>query len=170
MKTFNTIQPENLSENVFKLIGKDWLLLTAEKEGQVNTMTASWGGMGIMWNKPVTYIFVRPQRYTKEFIDGNTKLSISVLDESYRNQLKYLGTVSGRDEPKIQKAGLTVSHAYDVPVFDQAKITFVCKKIFFQELNPAGFVDTTIDSVIYPTKDYHTMYICEIEKILIAAE
>lgn len=170
MKTLKSIQAENLSENAFKLIGKDWLLLTAEKDGKVNAMTASWGGMGIMWNKPVAFIFVRPQRYTKEFIDENTKLSISVLDDSYREQLKYLGTVSGRDEPKIQKAGLSVSYEAGVPIFDESKITFICRKLFFQDLNPAGFVDNKIDSAMYPNKDYHTMYICEIENILVATE
>ena len=78
------ISYKDLNENTFDMIGKDWLLLTAEKDGKVNTMTASWGGVGILWNKKVAYIFVRPQRYTKEFIDSNEKLSISVLPNEYR--------------------------------------------------------------------------------------
>ena len=47
------IKPEELQKNPFQMIGKEWLLVTAEKEGKANTMTASWGGVGIMWGKPV---------------------------------------------------------------------------------------------------------------------
>ena len=64
------IKPEELNKNVFSMIGKEWLLVTAEKEGKVNTMTASWGGLGVMWGKDVAFIVLRPQRYTKEFVDG----------------------------------------------------------------------------------------------------
>ena len=99
-----SIKPEELEKNVFHMIGKEWLLVTAEKEGKVNTMTASWGGLGVMWGKNVAYIVLRPQRYTKEFVDAGETFSLSVLDEEYRKTLSYLGTVSGRDEDKITKA------------------------------------------------------------------
>ena len=115
MNTFKTIKPEELSENAFSTIGKDWMLITAEVDGKVNTMTASWGGLGVMWNKDVAYIFIRPQRYTKEFVDGSSHLSLSVLKEGFRKELTYLGTVSGRDEAKIEKAGLTICHEDGVP-------------------------------------------------------
>ena len=100
------IKPEELQKNPFQMIGKEWLLVTAEKEGKANTMTASWGGVGIMWGKPVAYVFIRPQRYTKEFIDAGDHFSLSVLGEDYRKTLNYFGTVSGRDEDKIAKSGL----------------------------------------------------------------
>ena len=68
------IKHENFQENAFEMIGKDWLLITAEKDGKVNTMTASWGGVGVLWNKKVAYIFIRPQRYTKEFVEEKMRI------------------------------------------------------------------------------------------------
>lgn len=160
------ISYKDLNENTFDMIGKDWLLLTAEKEGKVNTMTASWGGVGILWNKKVAYIFVRPQRYTKEFIDSNEKLSISVLPNEYRKELQYLGTVSGRDEDKIAKANLTVQSCDNVPYFEESRLTFICKKLYAQNLKEECFIDESIIDTSYPNRDYHVMYVVEIEKIL----
>ena len=104
------ISPFDFNESPFRVIGKDWLLVTGEYEGKSNGMTASWGGLGIMWGKPVAYIFIRPTRYTKEFVDKADGLSLSVFPEEYRKMMNYFGTVSGRDEDKIRKAGLTVRH------------------------------------------------------------
>ncbi|MGL4990522.1 MAG: flavin reductase [Sarcina sp.] len=157
---------ELFNENVFKTIGSDWLLFTAEKDGKVNTMTASWGGLGIMWNKKVAYIFVRPQRYTKEFIDGSDRLSISVLPNRFRKELSYLGTVSGRDEDKIAKSNLTIEKYEDVPYFEEARLVLVCKKLFAQAIEEESFIEKDLIDKWYPKKDFHIMYVVEIEKIL----
>lgn len=167
MNTFKTIRPEALSANAFSTIGKDWMLITAEVDGKVNTMTASWGGLGVMWHKNAAFIFIRPQRYTKEFVDGSSRLSLCVLGEEFRKELTYLGTVSGRDEDKIQKAGLTIAHEDGVPYFDQSHVVLVCRKLFAQQLDPDCFVDKTIEPKVYPNKDYHFMYVCEVEKVLV---
>jgi flavin reductase (DIM6/NTAB) family NADH-FMN oxidoreductase RutF len=115
MTKFNEIEPELFEQSPFKLIGKDWMLITAEKDGKVNTMTASWGGFGVMWAKNVAYIVIRPQRYTKEFIDSSDTFSLTFLDNSFRTTLNYLGTKSGRDEDKIKHSNLTLLHTYDIP-------------------------------------------------------
>lgn len=166
MINMKEISYSDFNENAFDMIGKDWLLLTAEKEGKVNTMTASWGGVGILWNKKVAYIFIRPQRYTKEFVDSSDRLSISVLPNSYRKELQYLGTVSGRDEDKIEKAKLTVNKYEDVPYFEEGRLTFICRKLYAQEMEEKDFIDKSIIDSCYPNRDYHTMYVVEIEKIL----
>ncbi len=160
------ISHDHFNENSFNMIGKDWLLITAEKDGRVNTMTASWGGLGIMWNKKVAYIFIRPQRYTKEFVDSADRLSISVLPNSYRRELGYLGRVSGRDEDKISNANLTVKQYEDVPYFDEARLTLICKKLYAQALKEECFIDKGIIDEWYPERDYHIMYVVEVEKIL----
>ena len=157
---------ETLNENVFEMIGKDWMLISAEKDGKTNTMTASWGGTGVLWNKNVAYIFIRPQRYTKEFVDFSDKLSLCVLPESYKKELSYLGTVSGRDEDKITKAGLNVKKYDDVPYFDEARLTFICKKLYAQELKEDCFIETDLIDKCYKQRDFHMMYVVEIEKIL----
>lgn len=160
------IKHELLNENAFDLIGKDWLLITAEKDGKVNTMTASWGCLGFLWNKKVAYIFIRPQRYTKEFVDASAKLSLSVLPNSYRKELGYLGRVSGRDEDKIAKANLTVKEYDHVPYFEEARLTFIGKKLYAQYLEENCFIEKDIIEKQYPEKDFHMMYVVEIETIL----
>ena len=164
---FKEIQAEDFVYSTFKTIGKDWLLVTAEKDGKANTMTASWGGLGVMWGKNVAYVVIRPQRYTKEFIDGADTLSLTVFDENYRKMLSYFGSVSGRDEDKIAKSGLTVAHENNTPYFNEAKIALLCKKLYAQEFKPECFIDQESKEKWYPGADYHTMYIVEIEKILV---
>lgn len=160
------IKHEDFQENAFEMIGKDWLLITAEKDGKVNTMTASWGGVGVLWNKKVAYIFIRPQRYTKEFIDFSDRLSVCVLPNSYRKELAYLGNVSGKDEDKISNENLKVQKYEDVPYFDEARLTLICRKLYAQDLKEECFIEKDIIDKWYPEKDYHTMYVVEIEKIL----
>lgn len=160
------IKPEELQKNPFQMIGKEWLLVTAEREGKVNAMTASWGGAGIMWNKPVVYIFLRPQRYTKELVDRADTFSLSVLGEEHRGALRYFGSVSGRDEDKIAKAGLQIARADGTPYFEAANTVLICRKLYAQSYDPGCFIDRSLDEKNYPNKDYHTMYIAEIEKVL----
>jgi len=168
MNTFRDIKPENFTENTFRLINKDWMLITAEKGGRVNTMTASWGGFGILWNKNVAFIFVRKSRFTKEFIDGSSTFSLSVLDhQKYAKVLSYLGTVSGRDEDKTAKSGLTVVHSDGTPYFDEASAVVICKKLCRQPILPENFVSPDIDGSYYADKDYHDMYVGEIAQLLV---
>lgn len=164
---FQEIQPEALQKNPFKMIGKEWLLVAAEKDQKTNAMTASWGGVGIMWGKPVAFIVIRPQRYTKKFIDAADTVSLSVLGEEYRKVLGYMGRVSGRDEDKIEKSGLTVAHDGPTPYFEEANTVILGRKLYAQEYRPECFVDKEPDKTWYPEKDYHTMYILEIQKILV---
>ncbi|MDD2958386.1 MAG: flavin reductase [Lachnospiraceae bacterium] len=165
---FKEITAKELQENPFKMIGEDWLLVTAQKDGKVNTMTASWGGVGVMWGKDVAYIVIRPQRYTKEFIDGSDTLSLSILPEGHKDIYGYLGKVSGREEDKIAKSRLTVAHADGTPYFEEAKTVLICKKMFAQPLAPESFLDPSLIERWYPDGDFHAMYICEIQKVLIA--
>lgn len=167
MHKFTEVSPENFEQSPFKLIGKDWMLITAKKDGKINTMTASWGGFGVMWGKNVAYIVLRPQRYTKEFVDNSETFSISFLDSSFRTTLTYLGTVSGRNEDKIQNSKLTVLDANDVPYFEEARIAILCKKLYAQEYNPDCFIAQELKEKWYPELDYHTLYIAEISKILV---
>ncbi|WP_291651162.1 flavin reductase [Clostridium sp.] len=167
MSNFREIKPEDLNESAFKLIGHDWMLVTAEKENKINTMTASWGSLGIMWGKNVVSIVLRPQRFTKEFVDASSTFSLTFFDKSYKKDLSYLGTVSGRDEDKLSKTNLTVAYVDNTPAFEEAKLTIICKKLYAQELKPQCFIDKDIDKQCYPEKDYHTLYIAEVEKILI---
>lgn len=142
------------------------MLLTAEKEGKANTMTASWGGLGVMWGKNVSYTVIRPQRYTKEFIENSDTFSISFFEAAYKKHLSYLGAVSGKSEDKIQKSGLTLMHIDNTPTFEEASIVIVCRKLYAQDFKPEFFIEKANDEKWYPNKDYHKLYISEVVKIL----
>jgi flavin reductase (DIM6/NTAB) family NADH-FMN oxidoreductase RutF len=100
-------------------------------------------------------------------VDAAQRLSICTLPESMRDKLNYLGTVSGRDEDKIKKAGLTVLHENGVPYFAEATRVFICRKMYAKPFDGAAFVDTALRDAVYPEKDYHTLYTAEVEKILV---
>ncbi|HHD2752913.1 TPA: flavin reductase [Clostridium perfringens] len=167
MDKFTEIKTEELNENPFKLIGKDWMLITAKKDDKVNTMTASWGGLGVMWGKDVAYIVVRPQRYTKEFIDNSDTFSLTFFDDEYKKTLGYLGKVSGRDEDKISNSNLTLNTCENTPYFEEGKVVLVCKKLYGQYIDPKCFLEDGIDERWYPEKDYHMLYIAEIKNVLV---
>ncbi|MBQ2967792.1 MAG: flavin reductase family protein [Clostridia bacterium] len=163
---FKEISPEALTQNPFHMIGKTWMLITAQKGDEINTMTASWGGVGIMWNKPVAFIFVRPTRHTYSFLEQSEALSLNFLPEAYRKDLQYCGSVSGRDENKIEKCGFTVSKEQSAPYFAEADTVLLCKKHYAQMLNAEGFIHPEMDEKCYGDKNYHKLYIVEIEKVL----
>lgn len=167
MNELKKIPAEELNENIFNLIGKDWALITTKKpDGSYNTMTASWGGAGILWNKPVVFVFIRPQRYTYELIEGQDSFTLSFLDNSYREKLGYCGKVSGRNEDKLQKCGFTVIPTENGGFIREAKTAITCRKLYFGDILESGFADETLLSN-YAAKDYHRMYIGEIKDIYI---
>jgi len=156
-------------EDAFDLIGKQWMLVTAGTEDKFNTMTASWGGIGWLWNKPVAFIFIRPERYTYEFIEAQDKLSLSFFAEDYRKALQLCGSKSGRDINKVEAAGLTAVKVEDgVMGFDEARLTLSCRKLFRAEMKDCKFLDKEVLERWYndqPGGSFHTVYVAEIEGV-----
>jgi flavin reductase (DIM6/NTAB) family NADH-FMN oxidoreductase RutF len=156
---------KKIDENVFKLIGADWMLITSGNMTSFNTMTASWGGMGVLWNRPVTYIFIRPTRYTREFVEKNDTYTLSFFSDKYRKALTLCGTKSGRDTDKPKNAGITPEETKSGNVyFKEAKLVLECRKLYFQDIDPSNFLDSSISKMY--DNDYHRMYIGEITKII----
>lgn len=156
------IDPKTLDENVFSLIGERWMLITAGTPERCNTMTASWGGLGVLWGKQTATCYIRPQRYTYEFMEAGEAFTLSFFGEEYRKALAFCGAKSGRDVDKIKECGFTVAAgAGDAPYFEEADLVLVCKKAYWQDLDPSHFLDPEIEKH-YPQKDYHRMYIGEI--------
>lgn len=150
---------------IFEKIKNEWFLLAARKKDKtVNAMTAQWGSLGFLWNKPVATVFVRPQRYTHEFTEDADIITMSFFEEKYRDMLNYFGTVSGRDEDKIKKSGLTLIDS-QAPIFKQADISIVLEKLYSDEFKEENFKDKSLIKNIYKIKDFHTFYICEVKKI-----
>ena len=168
MNEFIAISPYELEGNPFRMIDKQWMLVTAGNEEKANTMTASWGGLGILWNKPVSFVFIRPTRYTYEFTEREDTYSLCFFDEAYRPALNLCGTVSGRDRDKIAEAGLTLRYDADAPYFDEAQTVLVCRKLHYQDIDPAGFIDPAIDR--HYNNDYHRVYVGQVLQVLTRKE
>lgn len=158
------ITPYEITKNPFSLIGKQWAMITTRRGGKTNTMTASWGGVGILWNKPVAYIFLRPQRFTRELLDDSERFSVCFLPEELRQAMTYCGKESGRDGDKLAACGLTATELDHAPVLEQSELALVCRKLYRQQLDPGCFVDKSIDGTCYPGQDYHYLYVAEIEQ------
>ncbi len=161
---FERIDNPDFSTRIFDEIGNGWMLVSAaKKDGSINTMTASWGTLGVLWGKQVFICFVRPQRYTHEFTEESEYISLSFFGEEYRNALKICGTKSGRDCDKIAESGLTAFLRDGRVGFNEASRIIYGKKLYCGRLDPKCFVDPAIEK--WYNGDYHTVYICEIESI-----
>ena len=160
------IDPKQITNNPFAMIGDQWMLITAGTAENCNTMTASWGGVGVLWQAPVATCYVRPQRYTKQFLDEQEYFTLTFFGEEYRDALKLCGSKSGRDVDKVKECGFTVERAAcGAPYFAQAELVIVCRKRYVQDFDPAAIPDDVKEKQ-YPNKDYHTMYIGEIVEVL----
>ena len=160
------ITVDNLNENIINLIGKDWCLITAGKIDNYNTMTASWGSMGFLWNKPVVTIFIRPQRHTFGFIESNDSFTLSFFTEEYRNALTLCGTKSGKDIDKAREAGITpFAPTENCVAFKEARLVIKCKKLYKSLLKEDNFIDKSIIPAWYKDGDFHYAYVAEIENI-----
>ena len=166
LNKFIEIDPQEIKDNVFQRIGRDWMLITAGKEGRFNTMTASWGGLGVLWNAPVSFAFVRPSRYTYGFMEEEKYYSLSFFDIGWRRALQICGSKSGRDCDKVKEAELSARFDASAPYFDEADLSLVCRKLYSQDLDPARFLDPAIGGN-YKDGDYHRMYVGEITKVLL---
>jgi len=160
------ISAKEIEGNIFEMIGEKWMLITGGDKKGFNTMTASWGGTGVLWGKNVTFCFVRPQRYTRAFMDNGDYYTLSFYAEKYKPQLNICGSKSGRDIDKAKECGFTPAFSdCGAAYFEEAELVLVCKKIYFGEFNTENFLVPEIEN-IYKAKDYHRMYIGEIIEVL----
>ena len=152
-----------LSVDVVNLWMNQWLLLTAGTLDDCNMMTVAWGSIGCMWSRPFAQIVVRPQRYTRKYIEQSDSFTLCAFPEKYRKDLQTLGTLSGRNGNKLAQTGLTLKASKKIaaPSYNEAIIIFECRKIYYQDMDPRGFFDKTIQDN-YAAKDYHRIYFGEI--------
>ena len=157
-----------LTMNPYDKIGKEWMLCTAGGEGSYNTMTCSWGHLGCLWNLPTAVCYVRPQRYTKEFIDREKHYTLCFFKEEYKKALGYLGTKSGRDGDKVAAVGLTPVHENGYTYFKEADLVLVCRILYQAPMKAEYFRDEAVMEKNYPNRDFHDLYIGHIEKVLVS--
>ncbi len=162
---FRKIDVNELNRSPFQQIGKQWMLITAGTAEKLGTMTASWGGMGVMWGNPVATCYIRPQRYTKGFVDSQEYFTLAFFPEEYRKELQFCGSKSGRAVDKVKECGFTVAAAEcGAPYFAEAELVLVCKKQYAQPMSAQFLTEGSeaIDKRWYPDHDWHTMYIGQI--------
>jgi flavin reductase (DIM6/NTAB) family NADH-FMN oxidoreductase RutF len=158
-------------------IGAGWMLISAGDgaagKSSWNTMTASWGGLGVLWGRDVAFMFIRPSRFTYHFANGASLFSLSFFDESYREALNICGGKSGRDIDKAAGAGLTpiafgssYKNAAGAIGFKEARDIIVCRKLYTHDFDPAQFLDGPSIEANYHGRDYHRMFIGEILTLL----
>lgn len=145
----------------FEELSRHWMLISAEKDGAVNTMTASWGGFGVLWGKNVATVYIRPQRYTRQFVDAADAFTLTLFD-GHRRELTLLGTRSGRDGDKIAAAGLHVVRFEGQPTFAEGKAVLVCRKLYRGLLHEENFCDRALLDEVYPERDLHYVYVGEV--------
>ena len=179
---YRKISAKEIPGNIIDMISREWMLITAGDKSGYNMMTASWGGVGVLWNKNVATVYIRKSRFTKEFIDDGDEFSLCVLGEDYRKELGYCGSKSGRNEDKVAATGLTVLHnagdlkadgaqggkSNGTPYFAESRLVFICKKLYAQDMTAESFTQAGKDfpQKFYGDNDWHTMYIAEITKVL----
>lgn len=173
MGNFKKIDSENFMINPFKQIGRDWMLVTAgNREDGVNTLTACWGGLGDLWHKDAAFIFIRPSRYTFEFIEKHESFTLSFFEKDYKKALAYLGSHSGRDEDKIGKAGLHVEYFDNMPGFKEANLVITCRKMYHLDFAGDRIPDDEIKRFYSNEEegDFHRFYAGEVTGIYSRSE
>lgn len=160
-------------EDAFGLIGKEWMLVTGGTPERFNMMTASWGGIGWLWNKPVAFVFVRPERHTHAFLEQNDWLTLSFYgtEPEMRKVMNFCGSASGRDHDKARETGLVpCATEHGAVTFGQARLTLECRKLFRSQFTEEQFLDREVLARWYnerPGGSLHTMYVAEIANVYV---
>ncbi len=166
MHTFQPYPIDVIEFNPFVKFGQEWAALTTQSGDKINTMTISWGGVGVLWGKNVATVYVRDSRYSKELIDNGEFFSITFFEKQYHRSLQYLGAVSGKQEDKFKGAGLTVNKHLSIPFVDEGNFVILCRKLSATKITADQFCDSQIEDNYYADGDYHTMYVGEIMQLL----
>ena len=162
-----SIPPAALLVHPLTVFDKEWCLISAKAGDRINAMTASWGGMGTLWSKPVATIYVRHTRFTHDLLEASDTFTLSFFPDACREALSFLGSVSGRDRDKVTESGLHPVMDGESVYFQEATRVVLCRKLYSDAIKPERFHDATLDAKVYPGKDYHTAYIGEITGILV---
>jgi flavin reductase (DIM6/NTAB) family NADH-FMN oxidoreductase RutF len=145
---FSQISPEEISDSVFTLLGKDFTVITAGKEDHYNSMTGSGGGLGLLFMKPTTWCILRADRYTLEMIQKEKTYTMSFFPNEYKEQILFLGSKSGRDSQKMKEVELTsVQTPSGDMSFKESRLIIECKLTALTTASPDDFYTQE-------TKDY----------------
>jgi flavin reductase (DIM6/NTAB) family NADH-FMN oxidoreductase RutF len=151
--------------NIFEQFNSQWALVCAGTMEDHNAMTISWGGMGTLWGKPVVTVYVKPCRHTYQYMNRSEYFTVSFYDDTYRPALALMGSLSGRDTDKDKEAGLHAFAAKNSVSYEEAAVTLVCRKIYWNDLLKENMPEEAIRHH-YQTEEPHRMYIGEVIDII----
>lgn len=164
---YKKINPDKLPGNIIKMLTDDWMLITAGNDKKFNMMTASWGGIGRLYNKPIAICFIAPSRYTYQLMESNDTYTLSFYTEAYREALNICGSKSGRDTDKVKESGLTpLTTPEGSKAFGEAWLILECRKMVSQPIDHNGINDPKLKKD-WEGKPMHKMYIGEIINIYV---
>ncbi|MCR5067427.1 MAG: flavin reductase family protein [Erysipelotrichaceae bacterium] len=160
---------EKTIDNMFRLFDKGWALVTSGSIDDFNTMTVSWGSLGTLWSRSIVTVYIKPCRYTHQFMEKNDHFTVSFFDEQFREDLALLGSKSGRDGNKVAETSLEPVSMDGTVGFRQARVTIICRKIYHSDFDPEIIPASAMEKY-YQSEAPHTMYIGEVEKIICRQE
>lgn len=153
---------------------KSGVLITSKAGDKVNSMTISWGMLGIEWGKPVFITVIREGRFTRELLEKNGEFTVNIpLDSSQKKILGFCGSKSGRDTDKLKELGLTLEEpeSISVPGIKELPLTLECRIVYrqkqdIQAMEPEAvekFYPQNVDSSFTGSnRDVHIAYYGEI--------
>ena len=167
MAGYKRIDPEKIPGNIIKMLNEDWMLITAGNSTKFNMMTASWGGLGVLFGKPSAFCFINPMRYTYSLMEQGDTYTLTFYTEAYRDALKLCGTVSGKDTDKVQASGLTpITTPSGAQAFAEAWMVIECRKMVVQPLSQGVITDPSIRQQ-FEGKPVNTLFVGEILNVWI---
>lgn len=167
MNGYKKITADKLPGNIIKMLTDDWMLITAGNDKKFNMMTASWGGLGRLYNKPVAICFIAPTRYTYQLMESNDTYTLTFYTEAYRNELNFCGSKSGRDTDKVKESGLTpITTPLGNKAFAEAWLIIECRKMVSQNILHDGINNPELKKN-WEGKPMHKMYIGEIINVYV---
>ena len=163
---FRKIDIKDFNENPFTLFKKDAALMTVGTLADHNTMTVGWGTLGILWRNEIAIAYVKPTRYTFEYMDKTDTFVFAWFDDSEKSKdiLKFCGTKSGRDYDKDKECNLTPIEIDGGIGYEEARLLIVCEIIYEDQFKEEEMRDISYMS-IYPDNLLHHRYIGRIKGI-----
>jgi len=168
---FKDIPVENIPQDIFTLIGKDNTVVTTGSFDHYNSMVAGWGGWGVYFSKPTTFLMLRSNRYTLELMRKTQTYTLTFFDEDYRDDYMPFGAKSGRDNPEKMKN--TQLNAVETPdgliTYKEAKLIIECKLTQVTTVSTDDYYVTDAKDFLLQafieTGDWHKLVFGEITKV-----
>ena len=162
LQGYKQLSPDKIPGNIIKTLNEDWMIITAGTDEKFNMMTAGWGGIGVLYSKPVAICFINPLNYTYQFMETNDTYTFTFYTEVYREALLYCGSNSGRDTDKVKGSGLTpITTPSGSKAFSEAWLIIECRKLVGQSLNHDTLFDDNVKNE-WAGKQLPKMFIGEI--------